>query len=155
MKNVLITGADGFIGSWLAKTLVEKEARIAEERPVIARVFLNRLATRRPLESCATILYVLRQHNYEKYKDTQRLLERDLKFDSPYNTYRHGGLPPGPIVVPSISAIDAVLPYERHDYLYFCARPDESGLHAFAQTLSGHNVNAARYRRWLNQRRVN
>jgi UPF0755 protein len=124
-------------------SLVEKEARIAEERPIIARVFMNRLATRRPLESCATILYALRQHNYEKYKDTQRLLERDLIFDSPYNTYIHYGLPPGPICSPGAQSIEAVLNPADVDYLYFVSMGD--GRHHFSRTFREHVAAKERY----------
>ena len=83
-----------------------------------------------------------------------RVLNKQLEIDSPYNTYRYGGLPPGPIVIPSISAIDAVLHYEHHDYLYFCAREDFSGYHNFASTLAQHNRNASLYQKALDERRI-
>ena len=73
------------------------------------------------------------------------MLNKHLEVDSPYNTYRHPGLPPGPICMPSIAAIDAVLDYENHDYLYFCAKDDLSGSHAFARSLAEHNRNAQAY----------
>jgi UPF0755 protein len=83
-----------------------------------------------------------------------RVLKKHLAIESPYNTYRHGGLPPGPIVIPSVSAIDAVLNYERHRYLYMCAREDFSGFHNFANTLSQHNKNARSYQNALNRRKI-
>jgi UPF0755 protein len=83
-----------------------------------------------------------------------RVLKKHLLIDSPYNTYRYGGLPPGPIVIPSISAIDAVLDYEHHDYLYFCAKEDFSGYHNFAKTLAQHNENARSYQNALNRRKI-
>lgn len=84
----------------------------------------------------------------------QRILRKDTYIDSPYNTYLHAGLPPGPISLPTIKAIDAVLRYEKHDYLYFCAREDFSGYHNFARTLAQHNKNARSYQKALNQRKI-
>jgi UPF0755 protein len=78
------------------------------------------------------------------------VLNRYLEVDSPYNTYKYAGLPPGPIAMPSVKAIDAVLGYQKHEYLYFCARADFSGYHNFAATLAEHNRNADTYRRALN-----
>ncbi len=124
-------------------SLVEKEAKVAEERAVIAKVFMNRLKTRRPLESCATILYALKRQNYEKYKDKTRLLERDLKLDSPYNTYQHYGLPPGPICSPGEQSIKAVLHPANVDYLYFVSRGD--GRHHFSRTYREHVAAKERY----------
>ena len=83
---------------------------------------------------------------------TRRVLNKHLEFDSPYNTYLYGGLPPGPITMASISSIDAVLNSETHKYLYFCAKPDDSGYHSFAKSLTAHNVNANKFRRWLSKR---
>jgi len=78
----------------------------------------------------------------------------DKQIDSPYNTYRFKGLPPGPISIPSVSAIDGVLDYEKHNYLYFCAKSDFSGYHAFARTLAQHNQNAREYQNALNRNRI-
>lgn len=124
-------------------SLVEKEAKVAEERPIIAKIFLNRLTTRRPLESCATILYALKQQNYEKFKSKKKLLERDLELVSPYNTYRHYGLPPGPICSPGKQSIDAVLHPADVDYLYFVAKGD--GRHHFSRTYREHSAAKERY----------
>ncbi len=124
-------------------SLVEKEAKVAEERPIIAKIFLNRLVTHRPLESCATILYALKQQNYEKFKNKKRLLERDLKLVSPYNTYLHYGLPPGPICSPGKQSIDAVLHPADVDYLYFVAKGD--GRHHFSKTFREHIAAKERY----------
>jgi UPF0755 protein len=124
-------------------SLVEKEARVAEERPIIAKIFLNRLATHRPLESCATILYALKQQNYEKYRNKKRLLEGDLKFASPYNTYLHNGLPPSPICSPGAQSIDAVLHPADVDYLYFVAMGN--GRHYFSKTFKEHIAAKERY----------
>lgn len=124
-------------------SLVEKEAKVAEERPIIAKIFLNRLVTHRPLESCATILYALKQQNYEKYRSKKRLLEKDLKLVSPYNTYLHYGLPPGPICSPGKQSIDAVLHPADVDYLYFVAKGD--GRHHFSRTFREHIAAKERY----------
>ena len=84
----------------------------------------------------------------------KRVLNKHLDIDSPYNTYKYAGLPPGPICMPDVSSIDAVLNAEETNFLYFCAKPDGSGHHAFAKTLKQHNVNANKYRRWLNSQRI-
>lgn len=110
-------------------SLVEKEARLPEERPIIARVFLNRLKIEMPLQSCATIQYIL---GYPK----PELTVADTKIPSPYNTYLHGGLPPGPIANPGIASIKAVLYPDNNDYLYFVA--NSNGSHHFSKTYDGH-----------------
>jgi UPF0755 protein len=86
--------------------------------------------------------------------NVQRILNEDKEIDSPYNTYKYRGLPPGPISIPSVSAIDGVLNYEKHSYLYMCASADFNGKHAFAKTLSQHNRNAREYQRELNKRGI-
>jgi len=84
----------------------------------------------------------------------QRVLFSHLEIDSPYNTYKYQGLPPGPICIPSVTSIEAVLDYEKHEYLYFCAKDDFSGYHSFAKTLQQHNANARKFHRALNQRQI-
>ena len=84
--------------------------------------------------------------------ETKRVTEYHTKFDSPYNTYMYAGLPPGPICMASISGIDAVLDYQKHNYIFFCAVGDESGLHAFAESYAQHLVNVDRYRKKLQER---
>lgn len=81
----------------------------------------------------------------------RRVLFEHMEYESPYNTYIHEGLPPGPIYMASIASIDAVLDYEENDYMYFCANPEKQGTHLFSKTLSGHNANARRYHNWLRQ----
>ncbi len=110
-------------------SLVEKEAKLAKDRPLIARVFLNRIKLDMPLQSCATIQYIL---GYPK----PELTIEDTKIDSPYNTYLHGGLPPGPIANPGLEAIQAVLYPADNDYLYFVA--DKDGGHRFSRTFAEH-----------------
>lgn len=113
-------------------SIVENEAKIDEERPVIASVFLNRLRDGMRLESCATI-----QYHFEEKKS--RLLYSDLEIDSPYNTYRHEGLPPGPICSPGKASLEAVSQPAKTDYYFFVAKEDGSGGHIFSQNLSEHN----------------
>jgi UPF0755 protein len=124
-------------------SLVEKEARVDEERALIARVFINRLMKGRPLESCATILYALKALDFEKYRNKQQLLERDLKLDSPYNTYLHEGLPPGPICSPGKRSIEAVITPADVDYLYFVSMGN--GKHHFSETYREHIAAKRKY----------
>jgi UPF0755 protein len=119
-------------------SIVEREAFAAEERPVIAAVYLNRLKIGMKLDADPTVVYALGE--VAGYS----LLYKDLEVDSPYNTYRNAGLPPGPIGNFGKASLEAVLNPRNVDYLYFVAKKD--GSHAFARTLSEHNVNVARYR---------
>lgn len=118
-------------------SIVEKEARLAEERPVIAGVLFNRLRINMPLQVDATIQYALGQHR-------DRIYYQDLEVESPYNTYRNLGLPPGPIASPGMSSIEAVLNPAVHDYYYYVAKPD--GSHVFSRTLDEHNQAKRRLR---------
>ncbi len=120
-------------------SIVEKESLQASERPRIAGVYLNRLRIGMPLQADPTAVFATREF------DVGRVLNRHIEFDSPYNTYRYPGLPPGPITMSSVGSIDAVLTPEKHDFLYFCARGDGSGMHNFASTLGGHSRNIAIY----------
>lgn len=120
-------------------SIVEKETLESSERPRIAGLYLNRLAIEMPLQADPTVVFASRQF------DLNRVLKVHLEIDSPYNTYRHTGLPPGPIAMSSPGSIDAVLSPETHEYLYMCARGDGSGLHNFAKTLAGHGQNIATY----------
>lgn len=129
-------------------SIVEKETRVRQEMSTIAGVYLNRLQTGMLLQADPTVVFALRAF------DKERILTRDLEVDSPYNTYRYPGLPPGPITLPELHTLDAVLRAEKHDYLFFCARPDNSGAHAFAKTHNAHIINARKFRRWLDQRGI-
>ncbi len=129
-------------------SIVDEEALKNDEKPRIAGVYLNRLRRGIPLQADPTIKFAIGNFN------VNRILYRHLETDSPYNTYKYAGLPPGPIACPSIGGIEAVLNAEKHDYLYFAARPDFSGYHNFARTLSEHNMNARRYQSELNRRRI-
>ncbi|MCB9298711.1 MAG: endolytic transglycosylase MltG [Lewinellaceae bacterium] len=127
-------------------SIVEKETLVNKEKPRMAGVYLNRLRTGMRLQADPTAVFARRDF------DTPRVTHYHTKFDSPYNTYLYAGLPPGPISMASISSIDAVLNAEEHDYIFFCAKGDGSGLHAFAKTLGGHNDNVAEYKRNLTKR---
>ena len=129
-------------------SIVDEEALKADEKPRIAGVYLNRLRRGIPLQADPTIKFAINNFN------VSRILYRHLEVDSPYNTYKHAGLPPGPIGCPSINGIDAVLDAEKHDYLYFAAKADFSGYHNFSRTLSEHNRYASQYQRELNKRRI-
>ena len=129
-------------------SIVEEESNKKDELRRIAGVYLNRLQKGIKLQADPTVRYAI--GNFE----LQRILNVHLNYDSPYNTYVYKGLPPGPICTPSIATIDAVLNAEDHDYIFFCAKPDFSGYHVFAKTLSQHNKNARNFHRALNERNI-
>ena len=127
-------------------SIVEEETNNAEDRRMVAGVYLNRLKKRMPLQACPTARYASGDFTLN------RILKKHTKIDSPYNTYKYAGLPPGPIRIPSEKAIDAVLDFVPHKYLYFCAKADFSGTHNYATTFSEHSRNARAYQKALNQR---
>ncbi len=129
-------------------SIVDEETLFDDENERIAGVYMNRLRKGIPLQADPTLKFALGDFTLK------RILNKDKEIDSPYNTYKNRGLPPGPISIPSISAIDGVLQYEKHNYLYFCAKADFSGYHAFAKTLSQHNKNARNYQKALNNSRI-
>lgn len=125
--------------STLASIVEAEQQQHADERPRVAGVYLNRLRRGMKLQADPTVVYANGDFGIK------RVLNVHLQKDSPYNTYKYGGLPPGPINLPSIASIDAVLNPEDHNYLYFCAKDDFSGYHAFATNEAAHLVNARRY----------
>jgi len=129
-------------------SIVEKETNQNDEKPDVAGVYLNRLRDGWLLQADPTLVYALGNFNIK------RVLNIYKTVDSPYNTYKYTGLPPGPICLPSISSIDAVLNYRQHKYMYFCAREDFSGYHNFAVTLNEHLLNAAKYQQALDQKGI-
>lgn len=132
-------------------SIVHKESVKKSERPTIAGVYLNRLKQGMPLQADPTVIYSLKLRDNDFDKVIKRVLYNDLFIKSPYNTYQNIGLPPGPIAMPDIDAIDAVLNAKNHDYIYFCASVDKFGYHVFASTYEQHQVNAKKYATWLNQ----
>ncbi|MGL2963220.1 endolytic transglycosylase MltG [Flavobacterium sp. RSB2_4_14] len=131
-------------------SIVHKETVKKSERPTVAGVYLNRLNQGMPLQADPTVIYALklRDNNFDQI--IKRVLYIDLFIKSPFNTYQNIGLPPGPIAMPDIDAIDAVLTPEKHNYLYFCASVERFGYHEFASTIAQHNLNAKKYSSWLN-----
>lgn len=126
-------------------SIVEEETNRSEEKSRVAGVYLNRLRRSWPLEADPTLKFALGDFGLK------RILNIHKEVESPYNTYKNQGLPPGPICTPSINSIDAVLNAENHSYMFFCARPDFSGYHNFAVTLREHNINARNYHDALNR----
>lgn len=128
--------------------IVDEETIKPDEKPMVAGLYINRLNKGIRLQADPTVKYAIGDFTI------QRVLSKDLKTDSPYNTYIYAGLPPGPIRIPSVSGIESVLNYTHHDYLYMCAKEDFSGYHNFAKTLQQHNSNAAKFRRALNAQKI-
>ena len=135
-------------------SIVYEESKQAEEQPRLAGVYINRLRIGMPLQADPTLKFAAYQ--LPEYKDTviKRVLNKHKEIDSPYNTYKYAGLPPGLIAMPDISAIEAVLNYEKHNYLYFAADANRIGYHKFAKTLSQHNANARAYQRYLSSQGI-
>ena len=135
-------------------SIVYEESKQKTEQPRVAGVYINRLKRGIPLQADPTIKFAAYQ--LPQYKNTiiRRVLNVHKDIDSPYNTYKNAGLPPGLITMPDLSAIDAVLNYEKHQYIYFAADPKRIGFHRFAKTLSQHNINARNYHRYLDQQGI-
>jgi UPF0755 protein len=129
-------------------SIVQAEVSQNEELPVVAGLYLNRLRKNMFLQADPTLVYGIGDFSI------RRVLNVHKEIDSPYNTYRNLGLPPGPINFPSIKSVDAVLNYERHKYLYMCAKEDFSGYHNFSTNLREHNINAHKYQRALNKAKL-
>ena len=129
-------------------SIIDEETANDAEKPMIAGMYLNRLHSGMPLQADPTVKFALRQF------DLKRIYTKLTFTKSPYNTYRNVGLPPGPIRIPSVKGIDAVLDYVHHDYLYMCAKEDFSGTHNFARTYAEHQQNAHKYTQALNERGI-
>lgn len=133
------------IKAGILASIVQLETSKQDEMARIAGVYINRLKRGMALQADPTVIYAMGDFTIK------RVLKRHLEYNSPYNTYKYPGLPPGPIYLPSPITVDKVLNYENHNYLYFCAKPDFSGYHNFARTLTQHNINARKYQRALNR----
>lgn len=130
--------------------IVQKETAKVDERPRVAGVYINRLKTGMLLQADPTVIYALKRESGDYNQIIKRVLYVDLEIDSPYNTYKYAGVPPGPITMPDISSIDAVLNPEKHEFYFFVADVTNFGYHKFARTLAQHNVNKVEYVRWVN-----
>lgn len=148
-KRAEAIGLTPYEVSILASIVQAEQSTHNDEKPTIAGVYINRLNQDIPLEACPTLVYAIGDFSIK------RVLEKDKKVESPYNTYMNKGLPPGPINLPEISSIDAVLNYKKHDYIFMCAKEDFSGYHYFSKTLSQHKAYAKKYWRELNRRGIN
>ena len=129
-------------------SIVYSETKNVTEMPLIAGVYINRLNKNMKLQADPTALYAAGDFK------ANRVRGKHLSFDSKYNTYKYKGLPPGPICIPSKDALHAVLHYNDHDYLYFCAKDDFSGCHSFAEDFGGHSENADKLWKALNKRKI-
>jgi UPF0755 protein len=129
-------------------SIVQSETNKVDEMPVVAGVYINRIAQNMPLQADPTVKFAVGDFTLK------RILTKHLSINSPYNTYRNTGLPPGPIALPERNALNAVLNYQKHNYTYFCAKEDFSGYHNFASTYAEHLKNADKYQDALNQRGI-
>jgi UPF0755 protein len=129
-------------------SIVQEETSRSDEKPIVAGVYVNRYKKGMLLQADPTLIFAVGDFSI------RRVLNVHKEIESPYNTYKYKGLPPGPICIPAISSIDAVLNYQHHDYLYFCAKEDFSGYHNFAKTFAQHMVNARKFQRELNKRKI-
>lgn len=129
-------------------SIIESETNKAFEYPTIASIYLNRLQKGIPLQACPTVIYAVGDFSM------RRVLKRHLNIDSPYNTYKYAGLPPGPIRLARASVMDAVLNAPKTDYLYMCANPDFSGTHVFSSSYRHHAATARKYQQQLNNRKI-
>ena len=129
-------------------SIVEEETANNGEKPMVAGLYINRLNRGIPLQADPTVKFSLQDFGLK------RILFKHLEVDSPYNTYKINGLPPGPIRIPSVIGLNSVLDYTRHNYIYMCAKEDFSGTHNFATNLREHNINARKYQQALNRRNI-
>jgi UPF0755 protein len=142
------------IEATILASIVHKESVKKDERPRIAAVYLNRLKIEMPLQADPTVIYAVKKQANDFTLVIKRVLYDDLFLNHPYNTYKNIGLPPGPIAMPDITALEAVLKPEKNDYLYFCASVTRFGYHEFASDLTQHNANAKKYSEWISNQGV-
>ena len=138
------------IEATILASIVHKESVKKDERPRIAGVYLNRMRQGMPLQADPTVIYAIKKKSNDFNQVIKRVFYNDLTMTSPYNTYVNIGLPPGPIAMPDITALEAVLNPEKNNFIYFCASVEHFGYHEFAATLAEHSVNAKKYSDWIN-----
>ena len=134
--------------------IVQKETAMIQERPKVAGLYLNRLKKGMLLQADPTVIFAKKKTENNFKQVIKRVLFKDLKIASPYNTYRYSGVPPGPITMPDVSAIDGVLNYKKHGFYFMVADVENFGYHKFAKTLSAHNRNKKQYVNWINKQGV-
>ncbi|WP_373517797.1 endolytic transglycosylase MltG [Pricia sp.] len=134
--------------------IVHKETAKIDERPRVAGLYLNRIRSGMKLQADPTVIYAIKKHTGNFDTIIKRVLYKDLELDSPYNTYKNAGVPPGPITMPDITAVDAVLNAEKNEYYYMVADVKNFGYHMFAKTAAQHNRNKVQYIRWLNEQKI-
>ena len=139
---------------YVLASIVHKESVKKEEQPRIAGLYLNRLRKRMRLQADPTVIFAIKIASGDFEQEIKRVLYKDLETKSPYNTYQYRGVPPGPITMPDMSSIKAVLNAEQHSYLYFVANPNNPGYHLFAKNGREHNRNKKIYTNWLDRNRV-
>lgn len=135
-------------------SIVHKETVKSDERPRVAGVYLNRLERGIKLEADPTVIFAVKNNANDFTLEIKRVLYKDLETDSPYNTYKYAGLPPGPIAMPDVTALDAVLNPEKHNYIFFCASVTNFGYHEFAVTAAQHEVNRQKYVAWISKQGI-
>ena len=135
-------------------SIVHKETVKSDERPRVAGVYLNRLKRGIKLEADPTVIYAVKKNANDFTIEIKRVLNKDLLTDSPYNMYKYEGLPPGPIAIPDVTALDAVLNPEKHNYIFFCASVTNFGYHEFAVTAAQHEANRQKYVAWINKQGI-
>jgi len=135
-------------------SIVHKESVKKDERPRIAGAYLNRLRLQMPLQADPTVIYAIKLNSNDFDQVIKRVFYKDLLIKSPYNTYVNLGLPPGPVAMPDITALDAVLNPEKNNYIYFCASVEHFGYHEFAATFEEHTKNAKKYSEWITNQGV-
>ena len=134
-------------------SIVQKETATIKERPIVAGLYLNRLKKGWPLQADPTIIFALKQ-SFKNDTIIKRVFKKDLLIKSAFNTYSNTGLPPGPIAMPDVSSIDAVLNPAKHNYLFMCASTVNFGSHEFAEDLKHHLINAEKYQKWIDKQGV-
>lgn len=142
------------IEATILASIVHKESVKKDERPRIAGVYLNRMKAGMPLQADPTVIFAIKKKDNDFDQIIKRVFYNDLFLNSPYNTYKVIGLPPGPIAMPDITALEAVLNPEKNNFIYFCASVDRFGYHEFAATLPEHNKNAQKYSDWISKQGV-